>query len=510
MAVPLPRVQKLLLDGKNAAEAGRLSQAEKSFDAALSLDPGCAYGYFYRSGLRLERGNQAGAADDFQALAALPVDALVAYRELDNLLPDRCPGLLERLSAMPQRWARVLESFALRHLGRNEEAVASMKRAVAAAPRDPVMRAFLARVRIVYRYVDEGAADLEAACGMAPRSGWLKAWLGEARRRQGRFPEALRLLDEAVRLAPGYRRAYAWRGSARLQLGRVRAALRDLDHALSGDRAAVWGERDYSLAWALNQRHEARKAAGDARGAVEDLVAARRINPRYAWCYNPSLEPRVFAQAVSALGKPKGAWMWGWLGQTHLQAGNLDAAERALRKAAALDGSEADFRLWLGQVEHKRGRVQEARRHWRRAVSLNPSSSEAQAWLGGLARADGRLEEAVRRLGRAVQADPVCAWAWAWRGEALLRQGRPAEAERDLDAALGIHEALADAWVWRAEARLLQGRRSAAASDARRALELHPGHERAALVAGLARGSGRRPGPRASGRRSPRRRNSSR
>ena len=59
---------------------------------------------------------------------------------------------LTRSKKLP--WAHALSSFLLRSLMRNDEAVAEIRKAVRAAPRNAAIRAFSGRVRIIYRYVE--------------------------------------------------------------------------------------------------------------------------------------------------------------------------------------------------------------------------------------------------------------------------------------------------------------------------------------------------------------------
>jgi tetratricopeptide (TPR) repeat protein len=88
---------------------------------------------------------------------------------------------------------------------------------------------------------------------------------------------------------------------------------------------------------------------GDLRGAVEDALAARRLQP---WASSPHLQLALVRE----------------------EAGDLRSARESIRRA--IDNDPSDWRLWLvaTRLETKAGLISEARKSLKRARSLNPQS----------------------------------------------------------------------------------------------------------------------------------------
>ena len=94
---------------------------------------------------------------------------------------------------------------------------------------------------------------------------------------------------------------------------------------------------------------QAAAARGDGAAALESALAARRIAP---WAASPRLQEGLVLE----------------------QAGQLDAAARAVR--AAIRRDDRDWRSWLvlARIETKRGRIDSAGQSLDRAATLNPRS----------------------------------------------------------------------------------------------------------------------------------------
>ncbi len=495
------RVRRLLSAAERAVETRRPKAALGPLGAALDADAACAYALFLRAGVRLALGDEEGAEADLRAMEAMPASSYAAYREFEVPSPRLYPGLERRLERLLARrrlpFALALKSFVLRALGRFEEAVRTMEKAADAAPRNAGLRAVLARVRFVNKFPEEGLRDMSRAARLDPSCGWIAAWEAEALRQRGRFALAARAADRAIALDPTYFRAYGWRGGARRRLGRAKEAVRDLDRAVALDREQSRGwewtgagrDADRNMSWVYNERMLAKRALGDAAGAIEDLNLAHGRNNRYVWSLARGAGADAALAELDALlrRRPRHAWAWAWRGLTELDRGEparaLADLARAPRNAWTL--------TWSGRAKSALGDAAGALADLDRAVRLDPSYAPAAAWRGGLLRGAGRTREALRELDRALALDPVCAWGLAWRAELQLTRGRAKEALADLDAALGLDPENADAYVWRAEARMRLGDGALAARDVAAALKRRSGHWRAwALKAALSAGAG--------------------
>lgn len=497
--------RRLLVSGHALAIAGKAAAALPLFDQALARDPLAAYGFLYRAGLRLLAGDASGARSDLDALAALPADTYVRYREFEIPAPSTYPGFDAKLDAFAARsrhpFAYLLRAFVRRAGLRYEEAIVDMERAARLAPRNAGLRAVLARVRFVNRLPKEALADLDAAARLDPGCGWIRAWRAEALRHRGRFTEALVDANRAIGLDPHYFRSYAWRGGILRMLGKPALSLPDFERALSVDWHYWWGlkeggrEADPNLSWALHEKSLALRALGRVEEAVRSLNEAHRLNTRYGWVWTSGRDADAFVRGEAELGArieqaPKDAWARAWRGWTRLESGRPAEALVDLGAAVKALPIEAAPALWRARALAGLGRLPEALKVASRAAKLDPLYAPAHGWHGGLLRASGRPLEALKALDRALALDSVLAWAWAWKGETLLRLGRHADALEPLRRASALDPFNADARVWRAEALAAVGRHGEAVSAARAALAVRPDHWRALAV--LAALTGRR------------------
>ena len=214
---------------------------------------------------------------------------------------------------------------------------------------------------------------------------------------------------------------------------------------------------------ALNQK-------GDLEGALEELRAAE------------------------ALGK--GGYAWAWRGVVLRKAGRLPEALEALRKASALQPTNAwvlalrgETRRMLGDADGGLADLREAMRFDIHAscaydflgaepspVRRDASLAWVFAWRGGIHRGAGRLEQAGADLNRAVALDPEAFWIRAWRGELRLHEEDAAGALKDLGEALKIHPRYPEALLWKGQALLKTGAAARARREFSSALALEPGN----------------------------------
>ena len=167
------------------AQARRLKEAEALVGRIINLEPRCHWGYFYRAGLRLARGEQAGAVQDFRSLERLPPEWALFLRE-----PQPYPAFLNgpiheglaRLVTPPPPWASLFAAFLYKGEDKWQECVAAIEAAVTGAPDDPVVLAWSGRLRYRFRLPVEGRREMERAYQLAPRCPWICSWIGSAPR----------------------------------------------------------------------------------------------------------------------------------------------------------------------------------------------------------------------------------------------------------------------------------------------------------------------------------------
>jgi Flp pilus assembly protein TadD len=203
--------------------------------------------------------------------------------------------------------------------------------------------------------------------------------------------------------------------------------------------------------------------------------------------------------------------MAGWLkrGETYHRHGDLDAALRDLRTAAALDPSATRPLEQLGDVQYARGRFTEAaaryeaylrlddqssrllyklalaryRQGWnqgaiaplRRAVQLNDRFAEAYHLLGLALRRQGQTTEALRTLHRAVRADPTLAPAREALADVYAATGRSGARLEQLEALAALDVDRPERFVTLGLAQAEAGRMDLAVHTIGRAIERQPG-----------------------------------
>ncbi len=198
---------------------------------------------------------------------------------------------------------------------------------------------------------------------------------------------------------------YYQRGLAARDVGRTKQEIADLTTAIDWSRKAS-GQGDAEFQDIMWERAVAEVAGGSWSNAIDDLQASSAATPR---------DRRGNLIRTNAM-----------LARIYCQAGNLEAAEEAARRLAALLD---DSRHW-----------QNTRPEWRAGWSANGADVRAR-----LAEARGRLDEAEALYRQAVDdltADPVARKQAAidtYRGRlalVLVRQGRMLEGEKEARAAL--------------------------------------------------------------------------
>ena len=94
------------------------------------------------------------------------------------------------------------------------------------------------------------------------------------------------------------------------------------------------------------------------------------------------------------------------LGSALLQAGNLDGAEAAFKKAIVLEPDSSRAHLRLGSLYLKRGQRELALTHLERAQTLSPEDVSIVNNLGTLYDQLGKYPQAIKQFNRAIELMP--------------------------------------------------------------------------------------------------------
>jgi TolB-like protein len=117
----------------------------------------------------------------------------------------------------------------------------------------------------------------------------------------------------------------------------------------------------------------------------------------------------------------------------------LDAAERAARRAIALDSAFAHGHASLGFALAEAWRWDEAAEAYQRAIALEPRLANAHHWYAYLLVSIGRMDEAVREIELARELDPISMIISNSGAGILAAAGRMREATATYERTAALH-----------------------------------------------------------------------
>ncbi len=321
---------------------------------------------------------------------------------------------------------------------------------------------------------EEAIGCLDKALAIDPRD--VAAWLnkGNALAALGRLEEENNCYDQALAIDPRDARAWGHKGNALYALGRRAEAVNCYDQALAIDPrdAVAWYNKGVLLA-ALGRRAE----------AISCYDQALAIDPRNKEAWNNK------GIALDALGRheeaikcydqalaidPRDAMVWYNKGTALADLGRRAEAIGCYDQALAIDRRYAKAWSNKGNSLGTLGRHEEAILCDDRALAIDPRDARAWGDKGNALYALGRHEEAINCYDQALAIDPREAVAWYNKGNALDDLGRRAEAISCYDQALAIDPRDAKAWDNKALSEDALGRRREAALSYRKFIELAP------------------------------------
>jgi len=235
--------------------------------------------------------------------------------------------------------------------GKKEEALADLKLALEASPRDGPALQLRATLYLDRKQLDDAEKDCAVLDGVAAGSYEPNAACAEVARRQGDNALAVKRASFALERRPKHLRSLEVRATALSDQGDLRGAVVDLDHAV---------ELDPSDPVVLNSRAWNRVARGDFSGAREDADRALAARPHWAF----ALGTRCFALA------------------------GLGEREAALRDCEESVRLRPEGKIDRGMVAFLRRHPAEALRIWESEGRKRPADAAALApWI---AQARGR------------------------------------------------------------------------------------------------------------------------
>jgi tetratricopeptide (TPR) repeat protein len=350
-----------------------------------------------------------------------------------------------RVSVSPARAVEMAGT--LYSQGKYAQAEKVCRQLLAARPNNPDAHNILGVSLNALGRADEGIEQLRKAIEVAPASASIHANLGEVLRQLGRRDEAAEALEEAIKLDPNNAQAQNNLGITWFEHGKIGRAIecyrRAIDlrpdmaeaHNNIGNALRVLGDKEgaiqaYQDALTHRERYpEAYNNLGtllQAQGKLEEAEHALRKaiqqNPRYVEAHNNLASLYVAQQkdveALRVLGDalkfaPANVQTLLITARIQLRRGAHLAAEQASRAALKQEPENAEALTVLGQVLHETDRYDEALQMLERAVEANPNNPEAQNFYGVALKSMGRLDEAREHILDALRRNHMMYGAYA-------------------------------------------------------------------------------------------------
>jgi arylsulfatase A-like enzyme/cytochrome c-type biogenesis protein CcmH/NrfG len=237
---------------------------------------------------------------------------------------------------------------------------------------------------------EEAIAALRALVDANPDSGYLRRHLAGALRAAGRGPEAIRELERCVRAQPEDFGLHAEIGAAYLALG-------DLDAAEAALRAALRLNEHVAEAWhnlglVAQGRGRADEAAGHyERALAEDpnlLRSLVNLGTLREQAGRTDEAIRLYLRIAEL--DPGNARAFFSAGHLLFQAGRHEEALAVLDGARRADPTSPLPHLYRAQILRKQGDLDAAERELREALALDPDSDEVRRALAAIERERGR------------------------------------------------------------------------------------------------------------------------
>jgi tetratricopeptide (TPR) repeat protein len=391
-------LQGLLLQALN-----RPADAGIAFEAAHTLDPGDSIATYLLAASRAD----AGRSDAIPPLAL----ALTSVAERGGTVgqgPFPRLTLVDDLSAQWPIFSPPLyaDGFAAMAAGRFHEALDRFRDAAA---RDPLVVDEAAHTPLVSAGIaalrqgrgPEAISSLEAAVRVLAESPEAHRDLGIAYRAMNRLPESIGQFEAAVRLAPRVQRARLALGAALMEAGRLGEAERVLRETIEVLPAS--GDARWALAQVYERLDRGPEAIDTLEAALPLTVMAGKSHLYWRIAQLAHGYRRDYPRVISVVSQR--TWLvlnepaaHKDLGMAYYRAGRMDEALTELAMAALLGQQDAEMLSAVGQIHLAAGRLDAAERATRRAVMLDGNLPQARYVLGSTLRRLGRVEDATREL----------------------------------------------------------------------------------------------------------------
>jgi len=281
--------------------------------------------------------------------------------------------------------------------GRNEDAVASLQRALKLMPKLRGANLFLGIAEYRLNHLDRAVAAFRRETSLAPTDANTWMWLGVAQLAKEQPEEAVVSLDRAAKLAPDNVDVLYHRGRAHLLVSK-----NSYEQMFKTDPKSSRVHQVLAQADAEADRHE---------DAIAEYKAAIDLAPR-----QPGLHEE--------------------LGTEYWKVGKLELAESELQREIEIDPNNVLAQFKLGTLEVERGEGAKSKELLESALKRNSSLKNAAYYLGRAEMELGNNEAAADAFNREIAApaaDPeIVQQSWYQLGIVYRRLHRTEDAQKAL------------------------------------------------------------------------------
>ena len=298
-------------------------------------------------------------------------------------------------------------------LGKTDEAIASLRRAIKLNPQAPSYHANLGEILRQNNRLDEAEQALEAAVRLDPKNAQALNNLGIIRYEQKRFSEAVDFYNQALAVRPQMSEALNNLGNAHRMTG-------DIDAAIDAYQGALTIRANYPEAYNnLGTLLQLDKKPEEAEHALRKAI---QQNPKYVEAHN-NLAQLLSAQkqeveALRILGDalkfaPNNVQTLLITARIQNRRNAHAPAEGAARLVLKQEPENAEALTILGQILHETDRYDEALEVLERALKSRPDAPEALSFYGVALKSVGRLDEAREYILKALRNNDAMYGAYA-------------------------------------------------------------------------------------------------
>jgi predicted Zn finger-like uncharacterized protein len=321
-------------------------------------------------------------------------------------------------------------------------------------PSSPALYKALGRVAMTQGRYANGLEEFEHALGSDPEDLEARFLVGTALVRQHQFDKALEIFDAVAKVDRDFPGLALERGILFQESGRTEEALREYEAALAN------APNDLDLMLKVGCGKVDAGSGAEAEQLLRKVLDQRQNSAETHFCLGRALMRKNVTDALKAFERavqldPNHAEYYLYIGWASNEAGNLNKAGTALKKALDLDQGLADAYWQRGVLRVRETRSKDAVQDLTKALELRPSRVEAHADLALAYNDLGKEDLALAEWQKAIAAKPSePTWRFHYGKLLNLRLQNVAAAEQ-LGKAIQLAEAGSESLPWVSEAHRL-------------------------------------------------------